>query len=182
MLTKLYYFIGYLKIYFYKIMYRNKFHFENGLRIHPDIEISIFGNSKVKIGKNFYSRKRICIRVQDGGELTIGDRSFLNDGSMITCLKNVKIGNDVRIGQNVLIYDHDHNYKGDEIIDKQGMSLGNVIIEDNVWIGSNVVILKGTKIGSGSVIGAGSIIKDEIPKNSLVFCNRDLIIKKKKSQ
>ncbi len=181
MLTKINYFIGYIKIYFYKIIYRNKFYFKSGLRVDPDIEINIFGNSEFKIGKNFYSRRKICIRVQDGGKLIIGDRSFFNDGTMITCLKNIKIGNDVRIGQNVLIYDHDHNYKGEDIIDKQGMSLNDVIIEDNVWIGSNTIILKGAKIGSGSVIAAGSIIKDNIPKNSLVYCKKELIIKNKNS-
>lgn len=181
MFIKINYLMGYIKIYLYKLIYKNKFKFKKGLRVSPSIEINIFDKSKLEIGKDFYCRKRISFRIENGGKLFIGDRSFLNDGTMITCLKNIRIGNDVRIGQNVLIYDHDHNYKKDNVINEQGMSTESVIIEDNVWIGSNVIILKGSKIGSGSVIASGSIIKDTIPKNSLVYCKKELVIKDKNS-
>ena len=49
----------YIKIYLYKLIYKNKFKFKKGLRVSPSIEINIFDKSKLEIGKDFYCRKSI---------------------------------------------------------------------------------------------------------------------------
>lgn len=116
MLIKISYLLGYIKIYLYKIIYRNKLKFKHVLRISKDIKIDILEKSKLIIGKEFHCRRGISFRIQGNGMINIGDRTFFNDGVMLTCLNNITIGNDVRIGQNVLIYDHDHNYKEDRLI------------------------------------------------------------------
>lgn len=179
MFVKFAYLLGYIKIYFYKLVYRNNFTF--GKKILPsfDISINILENSQIVIGNNFYFRKGVVLRLQNESNLIIGNNVFLNDGCKITCLKKIHIGNDVRIGQNVLMYDHDHVFQGNDVIDNQGMVCDEIIIEDNVWIGSNVIILRGSKIRSGSVIAAGTIVKGEIAPNSLVIDKQNLTIKPK---
>ena len=53
-----------------------------------------------------------------------------------------------------------------------------VVIGDNVWCGCNVVILKGVKIGDNCVIAAGTVVNKDIPSNSMVYQERELVIKK----
>lgn len=171
--------IGTLKIKLYSIIEKNI-----NIGIKPrsltGLELYVENKAEINVGKNFYCRKNITLRAIEDGKIYIGNDVFMNDGVNITCMEGVSIGDNVRIGQNVLIYDHDHNYKDDEIIDKQGMSTEPVVIGDNVWIGSGVIILRGTKIESGSVIAAGTVVKGNIPKDSLVYNEKKMIIRNKK--
>ncbi|WBW98953.1 acyltransferase [Oceanirhabdus sp. W0125-5] len=124
--------------------------------------------SKINIDKYVYIRKNATIRVDFQCNLSIGEKVFINDNCNINCVRKISIGNLTKIGQNVCIYDHDHNYK------KNGsnrLNIGEVIIGKNVWIGSNTVILRNTRIGDNAVIAAGSVVKGEIPENS-VFYNK----------
>lgn len=41
--------------------------------------------------------------------------------------------------------------------------LGEVHIEDDVFIGLNVIICNSVTIGKGSIIGAGSVVTKDIP-------------------
>lgn len=73
------------------------------------------------------------------------------------------------IGQNVLMYDHDHEYISN--LFKEKFICSPITIKDNVWIGASVIILRGVTIGENSVIAAGSIVTKDIPAN-VVFRNK----------
>ncbi len=77
-------------------------------------------NTKLIIGKNFKSRNHISFRIYNEGKIKIGDNCFFNDGCSINCQEKIIIGNNVMFGQNVMIFDHDHDYKNniDEFIRK----------------------------------------------------------------
>ena len=60
--------------------------------------------------------------------------------------------------------------------------IGDITIEDDVWIGTNVTILAGVTIGRGSVIGAGSVITKSIPPYSIAAGNPCKVIRKKFSK
>jgi len=93
----------------------------------------------IVIGKNFSANINCHINASVGGE--------------------IKIGNDVLLGPNVVIRTANHNFNDkNKPIYNQGHNYGNIIIEDNVWIGANSVILKNVKIGKGSVIAAGAVV------------------------
>jgi len=114
----------------------------------------------------------------DGGRLSIGHRCFFNYNFSVTSMEEVRIGSNVIVGENVKIYDQNHNYKKrDVLINKQGYNSAKVTIEDNVWIGSNVVILAGVTIGTGSVIGAGNVVYRSIPANTLLINKQEQLQK-----
>ena len=78
-----------------------------------------------------------------------------------------------------MIYDHNHKFrKSDSSVKEQGYSIEEVKIGKNCWIGSNVVILKGVHIGDNSVIGAWCVVKEDIPANTIVTCDYNLIQQK----
>jgi acetyltransferase-like isoleucine patch superfamily enzyme len=60
-----------------------------------------------------------------------------------------------------------------------GYETAPVHIEDNVWIGAGVIVLKGVTIGEGSVIAAGTVVNKDIPRNSIVYNSRELVVKKR---
>jgi acetyltransferase-like isoleucine patch superfamily enzyme len=76
---------------------------------------------------------------------------------------NVRIGNHVSTGPNLIIQTQNHDYKGEALPYGKGWICKDVEIGDAVWVGMNVLILPGTKIGEGAIIQAGSVVHGEIP-------------------
>lgn len=152
-------------------------HGYNGIKLSTDIRLRASG--KLVLGKNVKTEKRVSISVV-GGKVIVGDNTSINRNGIIVCHRSITIGSDVAIGPNVCIYDHDHVWDENGII--QGKySCKDVIIGNHCWIGSNVVILAGTIIGDCSIIGAGTVIKGCIPDHSIIYDKRDQkIIKNQK--
>ncbi len=126
----------------------------------------ILKGGKVNIGNN-------CrISVRDNAELSFGTGIFINDGCQIICRQKITIGNNVQLGQRVMIFDHDHDFRVPGGILEDRFKCSEVVIGNNVWIGANSIILRGTVIGDNCVIGAGSIIKGHYEENSLIVQKR----------
>lgn len=76
----------------------------------------------------------------------------------------INIGKNVLIGPNTVMRTASHNFQNIEVpIKHQGHIVGDILIEDNVWIAAGVIIVGGVKIGKGAVIGAGSVVVKDIP-------------------
>ena len=89
-----------------------------------------------------------------------------NCGTVIVCAKKIRLGENVMLGRNILIYDSDHH----QIIDRNGFMInydGEVNIEDHVWLTSDVTVLRGVAIGEGSIVTAQTVIKKDLPPHSL---------------
>jgi acetyltransferase-like isoleucine patch superfamily enzyme len=126
----------------------------------PDLLI----NGACIIGNNCHFRSfrtRQRIRVDSGAELSLGDNCFINDAVTICATKQISIGNNVKLGDQVHIYDSDfHQVSPDRDVEQ-----GAIKIANNVWIGAKVMILAGSTIGDNSVIAAGSVVRGIIPPN-----------------
>lgn len=133
-------------------------------------------NAEVKIKNSFdiFYNGDIC--VFENAKLEI-DSGYMNAGSQIRCQKHIKIGKNVAISRNVMIWDTDAHkivYEdGRESTVKQ-----EVIIGDNVWIGNGSIILKGVRIGDNVVVGAGSIVNKDIPSDCIAVGNPVKVIRK----
>ncbi len=65
----------------------------------------------------------------------------------------------------------------DNSIKDYGLSKGDVIIGNDVWICANVIILSGVTIGDGAVIANGAIVTQDVKPYSIVGGNPAKIIK-----
>jgi maltose O-acetyltransferase len=107
---------------------------------------------------------RIDLAALDGGELEIGDGTYINYGTSIAATRLVRIGRNCAIGQYSIIMDNDYHTPGNHW--KMGKP-EPVVIEDDVWLGARTIVLRGAHIGAGSVIGANSLVKGYIPPGVL---------------
>lgn len=110
----------------------------------------------------------------DVGDYTYGGLRVL------TYSKNnkLKIGRFCSIAQDVMFVlsaDHYINhissypYKVWIMKEKQeGVSKGDIIVDDDVWVGFRSTILSGVHIGQGAVIAAGSVVTKDIPPYAIV--------------
>ena len=89
----------------------------------------------------------------DNDEIEIGERSNIQDGSVIHVDEGVptRIGNDVSIGHNTMIH---------------GCTIG-----DNCLIGINATVMDGAVIGDNCIVAGGAFVKERtvVPANSIVM-------------
>lgn len=113
----------------------------------------------VSIGKNSFF-------TAEGGSIKVGSHTAFNTNAHINSSVGgeITIGNNCLIGPNVVMRTAGHRFDNpDIVIQKQGHIIGDIQIEDDVWIGSNAVIVGGVHIGRGAVIGAGAVVTKDIP-------------------
>lgn len=51
---------------------------------------------------------------------------------------------------------------------KEGISKGDIVIEDDVWIGANAIILSGVHIGQGAIVAAGAVVNKDVEPYAIV--------------
>jgi len=104
------------------------------------------------------------------GNITIGENSYFNSGRIASGRgSKVVIGKWCAIGHNVNIHAITHDpYDATGPEEERRAKVGDVVIEDHVWIGSNAFVLPGVTIGSGSVVAANAVVTKDVPARSIV--------------
>lgn len=128
--------------------------------------VGIFNERLVMVGRKTYGRLYV---------------SMFNDNYKL------KIGNFCSIGPEVcflLSSDHCLNYISTfpfkvkyGVEEFEGISKGDIIVEDDVWIGYGAIILSGVHIAQGAVIAAGSVVTKDVPAYAIVAGNPAKVIK-----
>lgn len=155
------------KLIWWKLRYSGRF--ESGLVQSLDKGFVLrISNGTAALGRETVTRRNVSLRAE-GGDIRLGDKCFLNSNVSITALNKITIGNGCQIANNVVIVDHDHDYKNS----LSGFVSEPVTIGNNVWIGANCVILKGSTIGDNCVIAAGSIVKGEVKPDTMYYQRRE---------
>jgi acetyltransferase-like isoleucine patch superfamily enzyme len=107
------------------------------------------------------------------GCLRLGDRVFLNEGVMLFAEREIVIGNDARIGQQVFMLDSDFH----PVAPGFETRTAPIRIGNNVWVGSRALILPGVEIGDHSVVAAGSVVTRSVPPRCVVAGNPAAVIR-----
>lgn len=172
------------------MFYLNGATVKKGTKVAGIIKIDVTRRGKLSIGKNFQinsgnnfniigRQQKTILWVE--GELIIGDNVGISATALI-CNHKISIGDNVKIGGGVCIYDTDfHNLdpliRNNSKLDKQSALKAPVIIKNNVFIGAHSTILKGVTIGENSVVGACSLVSKNIPANQIWAGNPAKFIK-----
>lgn len=117
-----------------------------------------------------------------GGKIQIGDMSGFSS-VVISSRASITIGQNVKIGGNVRIFDHDYHsveYKYRRTAeDLNHIRSKPIVIGDDCFVGTNAIILKGTHLGPRTIVAAGSVVFGlNVPSDSLVKGNPAYIVQK----
>lgn len=87
----------------------------------------------------------------------------------------IEIGNNVTLGQGVLLITHDGTSRlfRDRLPGSSpfGNRFGTIVIRDNCFIGANAILLPGIEIGPDAAVGAGSVVTKTVPPRTIAAGN-----------
>lgn len=135
----------------------------------------VLGNIRITIGADCRVAGKINISGRTSSpttpELIIGDNCDIGWGSTIAVGRLISIGNNVRLAANVQLagypghpLDAVARARGEPETDDQ---VGDIILEDDVWLATGTTVLRGVRIGRGTIVGAGSVVTKDLPSFAL---------------
>ena len=163
---------GVIKMAWTKLFHQRSFSGPFFSLISPHTEITLDHGAELRIGNSFKMRDGAKIRVRKGAVCKLGKNVSVNSNNMIACHESIELGDDIQLGPNVQIYDHDHDFRVEGGIKTGKYKTSPVRIGSNVWIGANTVVLRGADIGDNCVIGAGCVVKGTVPAGAVLVQKR----------
>ncbi len=165
-----------------------------GFRVDGHVIIRVARRGAIRIGENVIINSRTgsnlvgrtnptIFQCLGEGRIAIGNNSGCSF-AVLSSKSSIRIGQNVKIGGNARIYDHDfhapdHLSRREAATDTASCKTAPVVVGDDVFIGANTIILKGVTIGDRSIIGAGSVVSlKQIPPDSLVGGNPARVVRK----
>jgi acetyltransferase-like isoleucine patch superfamily enzyme len=145
--------------------------------------VRIQGKKHISIGRNTIVQRYGWLLAHKIDEyepgLIIEEGCALGDFVHIVSVRNVHIGRDVLIANNVYISDNLHSFNdiNTPIIKQNVIFKSRVTIHSGAWIGENVCII-GANVGKNSVIGANSVVTRDIPDYCVAAGSPAKVIKK----
>ena len=96
------------------------------------------------------------------GEISIGDRTFVNVDAVMLDEAPIAIGAACQIAPRVQLLTATHPI--DPEPRRVGWEYGEPItLADNVWLGGGVIVCPGVSIGQDTVVGAGAVVTRDLP-------------------
>lgn len=103
--------------------------------------------------------------------LKIGDNVGLSWQNEIFVGNRIEIGNNVRLAVKVRLV----GYPGhpiDPVARAKGLpdtddQVGDIVIEDDVWLAAGVTVMSGVRIGAGTIVATGSVVTKDLPPGVL---------------
>jgi acetyltransferase-like isoleucine patch superfamily enzyme len=152
---------------FFCIGFANRTAMSASLHLGLGAEVVVHGTALIQRGCRVF--------VHNGGRLSMGSRSYINDCSTLTCFEEVSIGSGCSISWNTNILDSNIHEIAIEGVPRPRAS--PVRIEDGVWVGAGATILPGVTVGAGAVIAAASVVTANVPPGALVAGNPAKVIR-----
>jgi acetyltransferase-like isoleucine patch superfamily enzyme len=131
----------------------------------------IVGPVRITLGENCRVAGHLAITGRSAPGITpvlnVGNNVDLGWEGNIAVGRKVEIGNNVRLAPGVYLL----GYPGhplDAIARAAGAmdtddQVGDIVLEDDVWLGSRSTVMAGVRIGRGTIVAAGSIVTKDLP-------------------
>ena len=118
--------------------------------------------SGVKLGRK--STLHTGIRVFKPCDIEIGEGTIIGFRCFLDGRNKIKIGNNVDIASEVMIYNEEHNINSTTF----EATSEPVTVKDYAFIGPRSIILPGVTIGEGAVVGAGAVVTKDVKPYTVV--------------
>lgn len=125
------------------------------------------------IGKGVVIKPKVTIKYP--WLLNIGENTWIGEGVWIDNLCRVSIGDNVCVSQGALLLTGNHNYKKSSF----DLMVGNIILENGVWIGAKSVVCPGITCFSHSILTVGSVATQNLQAYTIYQGNPAQVVKKR---
>lgn len=98
-------------------------------------------------------------------KLTVGDASWIGDGTWILNLEQVTIGSNTCVSQGVLLCTGSHLRRSPTF----EFDNAPIVVGDSVWLAARATVLRGVTIGDGVTVGATALITRDVPAGDMVL-------------
>lgn len=106
------------------------------------------------------------------GRIRIGDRCFVNCGTVLLAVKEIIVGDDVAFANEVYVMDsNSHGLEGGDHVEAP------VRIGDGTWLGARAMVLPGVTIGKRVMVAAGAVVTRDVPDDVLVAGNPARVVR-----
>jgi putative colanic acid biosynthesis acetyltransferase WcaF len=145
--------------------------FKNPINISSGSKVILLRMFGATIGKGVVIKPAVNIKYP--WKLKIGNHSWIGEEVWIDNLANVIIGDNVCVSQGALLLCGNHNYKKETF----DLMLGEIILEDGVWIGARSVVCAGVKCASHAILSILSIASSNLEAYTIYRGNPAVAIK-----
>jgi maltose O-acetyltransferase len=111
-----------------------------------------------------------------GYQIRIGDRTFINYGTVILDAAGVTVGDDVQVGPGVQLLTSTHPLNG--AARRTGVESAEPIhIGFGAWLGGGVIVCPGVTVADETVVAAGSVVTKDLPPRVLAAGNPARVVR-----
>ena len=134
------------------------------------ILLKLYGSS---IGEKVIIKPNVNIKYP--WNITVGNNVWIGEGVWLDSLGEIIIGNNVCISQGAYLLTGSHNYKKNSF----DLIIGNILIEDGVWIGAKSIVCPGITCNESAVLSVGSVATKNLESFTIYQGNPAKIIRKR---
>lgn len=135
------------------------------------IKIILLRTFGAEVGRNVIVKPRVNIKYP--WNISVGDNAWIGEGVWLDSLGKIKIGANSCLSQGAMLICGNHNYKKSTF----DLMIGDIILEDGVWIGTGAIVCSGVTCKSHSVLTAGSVATNDLGAYSIYQGNPAVKIK-----
>lgn len=158
MIVKIYNFIYLIYL---KLFYFNRVKIHGKVKSKSFLKLEIGRNAFLTINGNLSIQENVLIAIRKNSSLIIGKNCFFNRDCSIVSRIKVEIGDNCMFGEQVKIYDNNHQISNGQIY-RDKYDVEAILIGNNCWIANDVNILKGSIIPSNTVIASMSLVNKKL--------------------
>ena len=129
----------------------NQLVFNHGLFPVSSIKVSFLRFFGAKVGIGVHIKPSVNIKYP--WLLKIGNYTWIGEHVWLDNLTTVEIGNNVCLSQGAMLLTGNHNYKQSTF----DLIVGEIVLEDGVWIGAKSVVCPGITCFSHSILSVNSV-------------------------
>ena len=122
------------------------------------------GVERIHLGAGCSVFEGAWLATESGGELRVGDRTYVGHDVHLHALDPVTIGSDCVIADGVFVGSSDHDRDDRHRVH----GTGPISIGDRVFLGQRCVVLGGVTIGDGATVGAHAVVTKDVAAGQTV--------------
>jgi putative colanic acid biosynthesis acetyltransferase WcaF len=129
----------------------------------PSVRAKVLRAFGATVGPNVLIRHRV--RIHWPWKLTVGENSWIGEGTWILNLEPVTIGANSCVSQDVFLCTGSHDHASPTF----EFDNAPIVIGDGAWVAARATVLRGVHIGDNATVGANALVVRDVADGQVVL-------------